>query len=89
MFQCVASKGFCFMIAINVTFGTNENKVNSLLVTYVAKPKKPLKHTETRSLYVDKCWKLLMFIVVSIVHINGVWRMEERLFGCVHNHISK
>ncbi len=55
MFQCVASKGFCFMIAINVTFGTNENKVNSLLVTYVAKPKKPLKHTETRSLYVDKC----------------------------------
>ncbi len=55
MFQCVASKGFCFMIIIDVTFGKNENKVNSLIVTNVAKPKKPLKHTETISLYVDKC----------------------------------
>jgi hypothetical protein len=34
-------------IAINATFGTNENKVNSLPITYIAKPRKPLKHNET------------------------------------------
>ncbi len=55
MVQCVASKGFCFMIVINVTFGTNENKINSLTVTYVTKLEKPLKRTKTRSLYVDTC----------------------------------
>jgi hypothetical protein len=43
------------VIVIDVAFGTNENKVNSLTITYVAKPKKPLKHTETRLLYVDTC----------------------------------
>ncbi len=35
-------------IAIDVTFGTNENKVNCHIETYVAKPRKPLKHDETR-----------------------------------------
>jgi hypothetical protein len=66
MVQCVASKGFCFMIVINVTFGTNENKINSLTVTYVTKLEKPLKRTKTRSLYVDTCWKLYMFTSISI-----------------------
>jgi hypothetical protein len=40
---------------MNATFGTNENKVNSLIVTYGTKPRKPLKHNETRLLYVDTC----------------------------------
>jgi hypothetical protein len=35
------------VVVIDATFGTNENKVNSLTVTYVAKLKKPLKHIET------------------------------------------
>jgi hypothetical protein len=35
------------VVAINATFGTNENKVNSLTVTNIAKPRKPLKHIET------------------------------------------
>jgi hypothetical protein len=60
------------VIVIDTAFGTNENKVNSLTITYIAKLKKPLKHTKTRLLYVDTCWKLLMFMVVSIVHIDGV-----------------
>jgi hypothetical protein len=34
-------------ITIDATFGTNENKVNFLIVTYIAKPRKPLKHNET------------------------------------------
>ncbi len=63
-------------ITIDATFGTNENKVNFLIVTYIAKPRKPLKHNETWLLY-----------VISIVHIDGVWRMEELLSSCVHNHI--
>ncbi len=33
----------------------NKNKENSLIVTYVAKPRKPLKHNETQLLYVDRC----------------------------------
>jgi hypothetical protein len=36
------------VVAIDATFGTNENKVNCFIVTYVAKPRKPLKHDETR-----------------------------------------
>jgi hypothetical protein len=76
-------------VIINVTFGTSENKENSLIVTYIAKPRKPLKHNETRLLYVDTCWKLLMFITTFIVHIDGVWQVEKRLFGCIHNHILK
>jgi len=59
-------------IVINATFGTNENKVNFLLISYVAKRRKPLKHNETWSLYVDTCWKLFMFITIFIVHIDGV-----------------
>jgi hypothetical protein len=43
------------VIAIDVSFGTNENKVNSLIVTYVVKLKKPPKHTEILSLYADTC----------------------------------
>jgi hypothetical protein len=35
-------------VTIDVTFGTNENKVNCLIVIYVAKPRKPLEHDETR-----------------------------------------
>jgi hypothetical protein len=42
-------------VVIDATFGTNENKVNSLTITYIAKPRKPLKHNETRLLYVDTC----------------------------------
>jgi hypothetical protein len=42
-------------VAFYATFGTNENKVNSLIVTYVAKPRKHPKHNETRLLYVDRC----------------------------------
>jgi hypothetical protein len=38
---------------MDATFGTNENKVNSFIVTYVVKPKKPPKHNETQLLYVD------------------------------------
>jgi hypothetical protein len=34
-------------VAIDATFGTNENKVNSLIVTYVTEPRKPPKHNET------------------------------------------
>jgi hypothetical protein len=40
-------------------------------------------------LYVDTCWKLLMFIIAFTVHIDGVWWVEEQLFGCIHNHISE
>ncbi len=47
--------GHYSVIAFNATFGTNENNINSLTVTYIAKPRKPLKHTETQSLYVDTC----------------------------------
>ncbi len=64
------------VVAINANFGPNENKVNSVIATYTATLKKPLKHNETRLLYVDTCWKLFMFIVVSIVHIDGVWQVE-------------
>jgi hypothetical protein len=60
------------VVAFYATFGTNENKVNSLIVTYVAKPRKHPKHNETRLLYVDRCWKLFMSVVISIVHIDGV-----------------
>ncbi len=35
------------VVVIDATFGTNENKVNSLIVTYIAKLKKPSKHNET------------------------------------------
>jgi hypothetical protein len=35
------------VVAIDATFGTNENKVNCLIVTYVAKPRKPPKHDGT------------------------------------------
>jgi hypothetical protein len=43
------------VVTIDATFGTNENKVNSLTITYVRKLRKPLKHIETQSLYVDTC----------------------------------
>jgi hypothetical protein len=38
------------VVAIHVTFGTNENKVNCFTITYVnvSKPRKPLKHDETQ-----------------------------------------
>jgi hypothetical protein len=36
------------VVAIDVTFGTNENKVNCLIVTYIAKLRKPSKHDETQ-----------------------------------------
>jgi hypothetical protein len=38
------------VVVIGVTFGTNENKVNCLTITYmhVSKPRKPLKHDETQ-----------------------------------------
>jgi hypothetical protein len=42
-------------VIIDATFGTNENKVNSLTITYIAKPRKPIKHNETQLLYVDTC----------------------------------
>jgi hypothetical protein len=42
-------------VGIDVTFETNENKENSFIVIYVGKPRKPLKHNETRLLYVDTC----------------------------------
>jgi hypothetical protein len=35
------------VVAIDIIVGTNENKVNSLIVTYIAKHRKPLKHNET------------------------------------------
>jgi hypothetical protein len=35
------------VVVIDVTFGTNENKVHSLIVTYIVKLKKPLKDIET------------------------------------------
>jgi hypothetical protein len=35
------------VVAINATFGPNENKVNFVIVTYIATFKKPLKHNET------------------------------------------
>ncbi len=41
------------VVVIDATFGTNENKVNSLTVTYVVELKNLLKHNETRLLYVD------------------------------------
>jgi hypothetical protein len=75
------------VVVIDATFGTNENKVNSLTVTYVVELKNLLKHNETRLLYVDTYWKSVMFIVISIVHIDGVLQVEERLSSCVHNHI--
>jgi hypothetical protein len=56
-------------------------------VTYVTEPRKPPKHNETWLLYVDTYWKLLMFIAISIVHIDGVLQVEEWLSGCIHNHI--
>jgi hypothetical protein len=34
------------LFTIDVTFGTNENKVNCLTITYVARPTKPPKHDE-------------------------------------------
>jgi hypothetical protein len=34
------------VVAIDATFGTNENKVKCFIVTYVAKPRKPPKHDE-------------------------------------------
>ncbi len=43
------------VVAINVTFGTNENKVNSLIVTYVVEPRKNLKCNQTQLLLVDTC----------------------------------
>jgi len=41
------------VVVIDATFGTNENKENSFIVTYIAELKKPSKHNETRLLYVD------------------------------------
>jgi hypothetical protein len=34
-------------VAIDVTLGTNENKVNCHIETYIPKLKKPPKHDET------------------------------------------
>jgi hypothetical protein len=35
------------VVAIDPTFGTNENKVNCFIVIYISKPRKPPKHDET------------------------------------------
>jgi hypothetical protein len=43
------------MVTIDATFGANENKLNYLTITYITKPRIPLKHIETRLLYVDRC----------------------------------
>jgi hypothetical protein len=32
------------VVTIDATFGTNENKVNCFIVTYITNPRKPLKH---------------------------------------------
>ncbi len=70
-------------VTINTTFGTNENKVSSFFVNliYVSKPRNPFEtwwnmfeiYATTCFKTIESCSNMVMFILVSIVHNDGVW----------------
>ncbi len=84
------------VIAINVTFVTNENNVNIFYVSLLH-ASKSREHFETWWNTMLKCWNtiencwnvlnMVMFIPISIIYNDSVWQLKEQLSNCVHNHI--
>jgi hypothetical protein len=80
------------VVKINVTFGTNENKVSFVFVylVRVSKPENPMKHDEiclktccNMFEIVETCSNMVMFILVFIVYNDDVWWLKEWMFNYV------